>query len=86
MLRIRATEDRIRPHLPRSVARLERLDDGVGAAEDGLPWYRAEIHAESLDWLPPVIAALDCEVTIDGPDELRDRVRAAAARMSRAAG
>ncbi|GLJ62011.1 transcriptional regulator [Microbacterium barkeri] len=86
VLRIRATEDRIRPHLPRSVARLERLDDGEGATEDGLPWYRAEIHAESLDWLPPVIAALDCEVTIDGPDELRDRVRAAAARMSRAAG
>ncbi len=86
LLRIRTTEDRIRIHLPRSVARLERLHSGeVGTDGWGLPWYRAEIHAESLDWLPSVIQALDCEVTIEGPDELRDRVRSAAARMLRAA-
>lgn len=86
VLRLRTTEDRIRVHLPRSVARLEREDRGeAGMGERGLPWFRAEIHAESLDWLPPVIGALDCEVTIEGPDELRDRVRAAAARMVRAA-
>lgn len=85
-LRIRTTEDRIRAHLPRSVARLERLDRGeTGMGEHGLPWYRAEIRAESLDWLPSVIEALDCEVMIEGPDELRDRVRAAVARMWRAA-
>ncbi|RCK68681.1 YafY family transcriptional regulator [Desertihabitans brevis] len=87
VLRIRTTEDRIRVHLPRSVARLERQGRGeAGTGEGSLPWYRAEIHAESLDWLPSVIAALDCEVTIEGPGELRDRVRAAAARMTRAAG
>ncbi|WP_197517290.1 WYL domain-containing protein [Microbacterium karelineae] len=85
VLRIRTTEDRIRLHLPRSVSLLGRLDSGeAGTGERGLPWYRAEIHAESLDWLPSVIEALDCEVAIDGPDELRDRVRAAAARMLRA--
>ena len=85
VLRIRTSEDRIRAQLPRSVARLERSDPvEAGAGEQGLPWYRAEIHAESLDWLPSVIAALDCEVRIDGPDELRSRVRAAAARMLRA--
>ncbi|WP_105565580.1 helix-turn-helix transcriptional regulator [Microbacterium halophytorum] len=82
VLRIRTSEERIRGHLPRSVARLELVDRGeTDAGDAGLPWYRAEIHAESLDWLPPVIAALDCEVTIEGPDELRDRVRDAAARM-----
>lgn len=86
VLRIRTTEDRIRAQLPRSVARLERCDSGEApAGEDGLPWYRADIQAESLDWLPAVIAALDCEVRIEGPDELRGRVRAAAARMMHAA-
>ncbi|WP_010523818.1 YafY family protein [Nesterenkonia sp. F] len=86
VLHIRGTEGHIRGHLPRSVARLDRSDHGhVGAPEDAT-WYRTEIHAAALDWLPPVIAALDCEVVIDRPDELRTRVRAAAAWMLRAAG
>ncbi|WP_442543643.1 helix-turn-helix transcriptional regulator [Arthrobacter sp. KN11-1C] len=87
VLRIRGTEDHIRAHLPPSVARLERLDRAAGQVRaDALPWHRAEIHAESLDWLPSVIAALDCQVLIDRPDELRNRVRAAATRMLHAAG
>ncbi len=86
-LRIRQTEARIRAHLPLSVARLERLDDTPGQEAENEPaWYRAEIHAENLDWLPPVIAALDSEVVIERPDELRDRVRAVATRMQHAAG
>lgn len=87
VLRIRATEEHIRAHLPLSVARLERLDRAADQArEDAPPWHRAEIHAENFDWLPSVIAALDCEVVIDRPDELRNRVRAAARRMLHAAG
>lgn len=86
VLHIRTTEDRIRTHLPQSVARLERLDGGeAGTGEDGPPWYLAEIRAKSLDWLPSVIAALDCEVRIERPDELRVRVSAAAARLLSAA-
>jgi predicted DNA-binding transcriptional regulator YafY len=87
VLRIQETEDHIRAHLPLSVARLERLDPAANRGpEDVAPWYRAEIHAENLDWLPSVIAALDCEVVIDRPGELRNRVRAAATRMLHAAG
>lgn len=87
VLRIRETEDNIRAHLPPSVARLERLDRAAEqASADSLPWHRAEIHAQNLDWLPSVIAALDCEVVIDRPDELRNRVRAAATRMLHSAG
>ncbi|WP_404435596.1 YafY family transcriptional regulator [Microbacterium aerolatum] len=82
-LRIRGSEEQIRAQLPRSIARLERLDN---AGEDDQPWHRVEIHAERLDWIPPVIAALGCEVLIDHPDELRDLVRAAAARLLHAAG
>jgi predicted DNA-binding transcriptional regulator YafY len=86
VLRIRATEDHIRAHLPPSVARLTRIGDVIEAPSSELPpWHRAEIRAQRLDWLPSVIAALDCEVLIDHPDELRDRVRAAAARMWEAA-
>jgi predicted DNA-binding transcriptional regulator YafY len=87
VLRIRGTEDHIRGHLPLSVARLERVDCATDwGREDAPPWHRAEIHAENLDWLPSVIVALDCEVVIDRPDELRNRVRAAATRMLHAAG
>ncbi|GAA1357669.1 hypothetical protein GCM10009596_09180 [Arthrobacter rhombi] len=87
MLRIRSTEDHLRAHLPRSVARLERPDRAADRpCEDATPWHRAEIRAESLDWLPSVSAALDCEVVIDRPDELRNRVRAVAPRMLQAAG
>ena len=74
MLRIRATEERIRAD-----------GEAEGVGDEGLPWCRAEIHAESLDWLPHVIAALDGAVRIEGPRELRDRVRVAAERMLRAA-
>ncbi|WP_166846167.1 YafY family protein [Isoptericola sp. BMS4] len=80
VLRVRAAEDHVRAHLPDTVARLERLE---GVTDP--PWYRAEIHADSLDWLPAVIAALGCEVVIDRPDELRDQVAATAARMLDAA-
>lgn len=86
VLRIRETAGRIRVHLPPSVARLELLDRGSDTSADArLPWHRAEIHAESLDWLPSVIAALDCEVIVDRPDELRDRLRDTVARLLRAA-
>ncbi len=86
VMRIRETEEHIRRQLPRSVARLERLDDGAPGREGARSWYRAVIRAVDLDWLPPVIVALDCEVVIDRPDELRHRVRVAATRMLRAAG
>lgn len=87
VLRIRQTEDRIRAHLPASVAGLERLGRrGTPTADDDrLPWHRAEIHAEDLGWLVSVIAALDCEVVIERPEELRERVRTTAVRMLRAA-
>jgi len=86
VLRIRETEEHIRVHLPRTVARLETLDGAAAKGrEDAPPWHRAEIRAENLEWLPPVIAALGCEVVIECPDELRYRVRAAATRLLDAA-
>lgn len=87
VLYIQAAAEHIRSHLPASIARLEKLDRGMGRVDDGdSSWHRAEIHAESLDWLPSVIAGLDCEVVIESPDELRNRVRYAARRMLHTAG
>jgi len=44
-------------------------------------WTRVEIRAEHLDWVPGVLAALDADLVIEGPDELRDRVLTLAQRL-----
>jgi hypothetical protein len=41
-----------------------------------------EIRAESLDWLPATLAALDLPFVIERPAELRDRVVALARRLA----
>ncbi|MFF8543982.1 helix-turn-helix transcriptional regulator [Streptomyces werraensis] len=73
LLRVRATAEHIRARLPATVATLE---------EDGPGWLRVEIHAERLDWLPPVLAALDRPFVIDRPGELRTLMRDLAARLT----
>lgn len=82
VLHICSSQDQIRTHLPASVARLERSEYVRQRSQDSdSAWFRAEIHAESLDWLPAVIAALRCEVVIEQPEELRSEVSAAARRL-----
>ncbi|MFT4307613.1 MAG: YafY family protein [Microbacterium sp.] len=83
LLRIRATEKRIRTHLPESVAVVQPLDAPDG--EHAEPWHRVEIHAKRLDWLPAVIGRLDGDVVIDAPEELREIFRTTAARLLRIA-
>lgn len=87
VLHVHATADQVRAHLPPSVARLAPLDPapGGGPGGSGTPWLRAEIRAERLDWIPGVLAALGCEVRIEGPAELRHLVRATAAQLLAAA-
>ncbi|GIG20659.1 transcriptional regulator [Cellulomonas chitinilytica] len=83
VLRIRASDEHIRRHLPASVAVLRPVPELDG---DGPPtWHRADIRAHTLDWIPAVIAALDCDVVIEGPEELRQAARAAATRLLDAA-
>ncbi|MFF5051624.1 hypothetical protein ACFY1S_00330 [Micromonospora sp. NPDC000663] len=43
------------------------------------------IQAESLDWMPGVLAALDLTFVIERPDELRDPVVALAERLAASA-
>ncbi|MGY4644348.1 helix-turn-helix transcriptional regulator [Cellulomonas sp. URHB0016] len=83
VLRIRAPGEHIRRYLPPSVAVLRPVPEHDG--DDAPAWHRADIHATRLDWIPGVIAALDCDVVIESPDELRQLARAAAARLLAAA-
>jgi len=82
-LRVHGTVEQIRARLPAAVARVEEVDDDApGAGRGGPGWLRVEIRAERLDWLPPVLAALDRPFVIERPDELRDRVAALADRLA----
>ena len=80
VLRVRGTPERIRARIPASVATVTEAADG----NDG-SWLRVEIHAESLEWLPPLLAALDLPFVIERPDELRELVLAFAERLAASA-
>ncbi|MFI6300705.1 helix-turn-helix transcriptional regulator [Amycolatopsis thailandensis] len=71
-VRIQATPDQVRAVFPPSVAVLEADGDGV----------RARIRAQRLDWIPPLLAALDRPFVIERPAELRDLVGALADRLA----
>ena len=78
-VRVRAGPDAVRSRLPAGLATLTPLD-----GEEG--WTHVEIHAEQLDWLPGVLAALDADLVVEGADELRHRVRELAQRLLVASG
>ncbi|WP_433891520.1 helix-turn-helix transcriptional regulator [Streptomyces sp. CA-111067] len=77
-VRIRTTPAHVRTRLPATVATLTESATAPG-------WLRADIRAESLDWLPPLLAALDRPFVIDGPPELRSLVADFAARLAASA-
>jgi predicted DNA-binding transcriptional regulator YafY len=88
-LRIHGTAEQIRARLPAGVASVEEdaapADPGPGPASGGPAsgrWLRVELRVERLDWLPPVLAALDRPFVIERPDELRDLVAALADRLA----
>ncbi|WP_199191550.1 helix-turn-helix transcriptional regulator [Amycolatopsis sp. CA-126428] len=74
-VRIRSTPEQIRSVFPASVATLEELDPGTS-------WVRARIRAQRLEWIPPLLAALDRPFVVEQPDALRDLVRALASRLA----
>jgi len=90
ILRIQATVEQIRARLPASVAIIEELppaggaDSGTADSSTG-PWFRVELRAERLDWVPPVLASLDRPFLVERPDELRDLIAALAGRLAAAA-
>lgn len=81
-LRIHGTAEQIRAHLPASIATLEDLEPATGQDCPPERWLRVRLRAERLDWLPPVLAALDRPFVIEHPDELRTLVVAFADRLA----
>ncbi|WP_078882298.1 helix-turn-helix transcriptional regulator [Streptomyces rimosus] len=78
-LRVRGTVEHLRDHLPAGIAALSH--DGPDPSGDGSEWVRVRIRAERLDWIPPVLAAVDRPFVIERPAALRDLVRALARRL-----
>lgn len=85
-LRIHATVEQIRVHLPPSVAVLQEYEPAAGGGDPdpaaGERWLSVRLRVERLDWLPPVLAALDRPFVIEHPEELRERVLALANRLA----
>ena len=76
---VHADPDAIRSRLPLGLAAITPLTNEEG-------WTRVEIRAEQLDWVPGVLARLDADLVIEGPDELRERVSTLAQRLLAACG
>jgi hypothetical protein len=64
---------------------VEELPPADGADPETERWFRVELHAERLDWLPPLLASLDRPFVVELPDELRDLIAALADRLATSA-
>jgi predicted DNA-binding transcriptional regulator YafY len=84
-LAIQGAIEQIRARLPASIATVEELPPDGGADPQAERWFRVELHAERLGWLPPLLAALDRPFAIEQPDELRDLIAALADRLAASA-
>ena len=84
-LNIQGTIEQIRARLPASVATVEELPAASGADPQTERWFRVELHAERLDWLPPLLASLDRPFAVERPDELRELIAALASRLATSA-
>jgi predicted DNA-binding transcriptional regulator YafY len=84
-LRIQGTAERIRTRFPASVATVTELAPKDNEDPEAGRWHRVELRAESLDWLPPLLASLDLPFAVERPDELRDLVLALADRLATSA-
>jgi predicted DNA-binding transcriptional regulator YafY len=84
IVRVQGRAPEIRAQLPASIATVTDLL--ADPDQQATAWSRVEIRAEQLDWLPGLLASLDRPFAIEQPDELRDLVRALAARLEAAAG
>ena len=91
-LRVQASLDRIRSRFPAEIATVEEIpptspmptrpeDQDDSAGREG--WFRVRIRAERLEWIPPLLAALDCPFVIEQPSELRGLLDDLAQRLAR---
>lgn len=74
-VRVQGSERAVRMRMPGSIATIEPVSGEPG-------WLRARWRAERLDWVPSVLAGLNCPFVIEEPDELRERVRVLAGQLA----
>jgi predicted DNA-binding transcriptional regulator YafY len=91
-LRVQASPDRIRSRFPEGIATVEEIrptpptstqpeDQADSTGREA--WFRVRIRAERLEWIAPLLAALDCPFVIEQPSELRGLVDDLAQRLTR---
>ena len=85
ILAIQGTIEQIRARLPASIATVQELPSAASTDPQTERWFRVELHAERLDWLPPLLASLDRPFAVERPDELRDLIAALASRLATSA-
>jgi predicted DNA-binding transcriptional regulator YafY len=85
ILRILGTIGQIRARFPASVATVQELPAAGGQDPQPESWFRVELHAERLDWLPPLLASLDRPFAVERPVELRNLIAALADRLATSA-
>ena len=85
ILRLHGTVGQLRGQLPPAVAVVEPPSATGSTAPDLRLWRRVRINAESLDWLPGTLAALDLPFVVEQPEELRTLVAALAERLAASA-
>jgi predicted DNA-binding transcriptional regulator YafY len=74
-VRVQGSERAVRMRMPGSIATIEPVSGEPG-------WVRARWRAERLDWVPSVLAGLNCPFVIEEPGELRERVRVLAGQLA----
>jgi predicted DNA-binding transcriptional regulator YafY len=87
--RVQATLDRIRSRFPEGIAIVDEIrptsaqpdDQADATGREG--WFRVRLRAERLEWIPPLLAALDRPFVIEQPGELRGHVDDLARRLAR---
>ena len=80
-LRIRGSVRHIRTQLPAEIATLSRVPPDDSEVREDTEWVHVRIRAERLEWIPPILAALDRPFVIERPAALRGLVRALARRL-----
>jgi predicted DNA-binding transcriptional regulator YafY len=84
-LSIQGPIEQIRARLPASIAIVAEMPSAGGTDPQTERWFRVEVHAERLDWLPPLLASLDLPFAVERPDELRDLIADLASRLAASA-
>jgi predicted DNA-binding transcriptional regulator YafY len=77
-VRVQGPFDEVRSKLPAAVATVSEIP-GERAA-DG--WVQVRIRAERLDWIAPLLAAMDLPFVVEHPATLRDQIRDLANRLT----